>query len=286
MAILQLSPLTVLLRDIVVTTVTLVNSRFRWIICGSGRSGVSTLQAAFQTSSDVLPDLPSTEAKVGSRVLKAQMEGSLYRFRTADMMNQPQGRWQYLEEIINQPVGIVYVFKTYRQNEKGAIMDEHLKDKSNFKETAEGHLRHEKDYEQFRFLTNAFLYPDTLEKNYPDVFKESALQSDIRQRYQNNYSSYAPPVLIMAGNFLDITFPMEKITSPVQYEYQLREFLRSYMEIYQPLTDQWQRFQRKGRWGGRKPPCSVRYTGISAKYNIGVQNLLTLMRNSVGIMGG
>ena len=96
-----LSPLTAFLRDMVVTTITVLNQRMRWIICGSGRSGVSTLQAAFQTPSDIMPDLPTTQNKVAARVLRAKMdEGSAYRFRAADMKNQVGGRWQYLEEIV------------------------------------------------------------------------------------------------------------------------------------------------------------------------------------------
>jgi|TARA_Y100000310_G_scaffold133338_1_gene132362 hypothetical protein len=284
--ILALSPITTFVRDVIITTVVMVNQRMRWIICGSGRSGVTTLQAAFQTSSDIIPDLPSTEEKTNARVIRAKMDGPHYRFRAADMMNQPPGRWQYLEEIVSKPVGIVFVFKTFRLEGGKPVMDEHLLDNKEFKRTPEGHLRHEADYQQFRFLSNAFLYPDTLEKNYPGVFEDSSLHSDIRYRYLNHFKGHAPAVVIMAGNFLDLTFPMEEIASPVQYEYQMREFLRPYMESFQPLTDQWQRFQRKGWFGGKKPPCAVRYCGISAKYNIGVKQLLNTMHNSIGILGG
>lgn len=284
---LALSPLTAFLRDMVVTTITVMNHRMRWIICGSGRSGVSTLQSAFQTPSDIMPDLPTTQAKVGARVINAKAGTSRYRFRTADMKNQASGRWQYLEEIISKPVGIVFVFKTFKQENNKPVMDKHLLDNKEFKRSPDGHLRHEADYQQFRFLTNSFLYPNTLEQNYPKVFQDSSLHSDIRQRYLNNFTGHAPSIVIMAGNFIDITFPMENISSPVQYEYQMREFLRPYMETFQPLTDQWQRYKRKGSWfGASKPPCAVRYCGISAKYNIGVQQVLEAMRDSTGILGG
>ena len=74
--ILALSPITTFVRDVVVTTVVLLNQRMRWIICGSGRSGVSTLQAAFQTSSDIIPDLPTTEEKINARVIRAKDGGA------------------------------------------------------------------------------------------------------------------------------------------------------------------------------------------------------------------
>ena len=143
-----LSPLGMLLRDAVITTVTIANSRLRWLVCGSGRSGVTTLLEAFQTRSDVIPDMPTTEEKVQAKVIKGLTNNGTYRFRTADMRNQPDGRYQYLEEIINRPIGVLFVFKTFKTDDKGNVIDSHLEDKSEFKKTKEGHIRHEADYQQ------------------------------------------------------------------------------------------------------------------------------------------
>jgi hypothetical protein len=285
MPLTHLSPITAFLRDLVVSTIIFANQRMRWVVCGSGRSGVTTLQSAFQSNSDIMPDTPPTAEKVTARIIRGRAGSERFRFRAADMMNQPPGRWQYLEEIVARPVGLVYVFKTYRQDGNGAVMDEHLQDKSEFFRTPEGHLRHEADYQQFRFLTNAFLYPETLEQNYPDVFAEANLNTDIRHRYLHKYSGHAPRVMVMAGNFIDLTFPMQDVRSTTQWDYAMRQFLLPYMEIFRPLTDQWQRYHRKNWVGGAKPPVAVKYVGISAKYNLGVHQLLSLMRNSVGIWG-
>ena len=283
-----LSPLGMLLRDAVITTVTIANSRLRWLVCGSGRSGVTTLLEAFQTRSDVIPDMPTTEEKVQAKVIKGLTNNGTYRFRTADMRNQPDGRYQYLEEIINRPIGVLFVFKTFKTDDKGNVIDSHLEDKSEFKKTKEGHIRHEADYQQLRWLTNAFLYPETLEKNYPEIFKETSLKSDIRNRYVNNYSGSAPKILMLAGNFMDVTYPTDNVTNPYEAKHNLRHFLRPYMESFQPLTDQWARFARKGGFIMKSalPPCAVKYTTISAKYHIGVDELLSTMKHSVGLFGG
>ena len=274
-----------LIRDFVVATVTLLNSRHRWLVVGSGRSGVTTLQEAFQTNSDIIPDLPTTGKKVKARILKAKIDNSTFRFRTADMMNQPEGRHQFLEEMLCEPVGVIFVFKTFNVGDGGDIKCTHLHDKSEFLKDENGFWRHEGDYQQLRFLTNAFLYPQTLESNYPEVFSESALRSSIRQKWLNK-NPYVPRILVMVGNFMDITYEkLDSATASAQAE-SMRRFLWPYMNTFAPLTSQWQRFHRQSWRGKPKAPCSVRYTAASAKYNIGVQPLLTMMRNSTNAFGG
>ena len=281
-----LSPLGVLLRDFFVTTFTYLNSKTRWLVVGSGRSGVSTLQTAFASNSDIVPDLPETVQKVEARVIDGKADDVSYSFRTADMRNQVDGRHQYLPEILNYPVGVVFVFKTFRVDEKeGVVLDGHLQSKNEFKKTADGHIRHEGDYQQLRFLTNAFLYPDTLEKNFPEVFAEVGLSSDTRLKYLRKFKPYAPKVLIMAGNFLDITMPDIGKFQPHQADGEIRDFLMPYMESFEPLTSQWQRFNRKNWRGKAETPCAVRYLGISARYNYNVKPLLQTMKYSTGVFG-
>ena len=281
-----LSPLGLLIRDFFVTTFTHLNSKTRWLVIGSGRSGVSTLQSAFTSNSDIIPDLPETIQKVEARVLHGQAEDVSYSFRTADMRNQPDGRHQYISEILNYPVGVVFVFKTFRVDEKeGVILDDHLQSENEFKKTSDDHIRHEGDYNQLRFLTNAFLYPDTLEKNFPEIFKDAELSSDVRIKFLRKFKPYAPKVLIMAGNFIDITMPHIGKLQPHQADGELREFMMPYMETFEPLTSQWQRFTRKSWFGNEEPPWMVRYLGISARYNYNVRALLQTMKYSTGLFG-
>ncbi len=93
---LALSPITAFLRDMVVTTITVMNQRMRWIICGSGRSGVSTLQSAFQTPSDIMPDLPTTQAKVGARVINARAGPKQEHCRTAFFFSRGRRHTKFL----------------------------------------------------------------------------------------------------------------------------------------------------------------------------------------------
>tara|TARA_Y100000310_G_C20618240_1_gene781856 strand:- start:712 stop:1566 length:855 start_codon:yes stop_codon:yes gene_type:complete len=274
-----------LIRDIVVTTVTLVNQRKKWLIVGSGRSGVTTLQAAMQSRSDIMPDVPTTTSKIQPRILKGSMNGRTFRFRAADMKNQPDGRHQYLEEVLDRPTGVVFLFKTFNVDEKNNIEAPHLFDESEFLQ-ADGFWRHEMDYQQFRFITTALLYPEQLEQRYPKVFKDSSLVSDIRTRFLNTTKGYVPKICIMAGNFIDLTFDMDSSWSGEQYDSEMRKFLFPYMVTFEPLTSQWQRFHRKGMWGKTLPSCAMNYVGCSAKYNIGVDKILWLMRNSTSVFGG
>jgi len=283
-----LGPIAGFFRDIFVYSYNTINNH-NWLICGGGQSGVTTLIRALETDSDVIPTPDSTVDKVPMRSIKAHAQladrSMKLRLKAADMRNQPDGRWQYLEEIIKKPIGVVYVFRTYEEKNKQVIEAPHISPYMDKFDRNNGHNMFNPDYEQFEFITNAMLNPSSIEEKYREIFEEASLHSDIRHRYMNKFKGWVPQVLLMVANFRDATFQMGEYQNEFQAKTAEETYLNKYKQIFEPLTNQWQITPRN--WGVfNKKYITIKYVSISAKYNIGMGNLLALMGNKTNLLAG